>query len=55
MIQLARLFLNIQEGMTDQYDYEFLLEYIENLEGLTRVDIEEFIQNNYEEIVTWNP
>ena len=55
MMQLARVLLNIQENMTDQYDYEFLLDYIESLEGITRSDIEEYIHNNYEEIVTWRP
>lgn len=55
MIKLARVFLNIQEGVTDQYDYEFLLDYIEGLTGITRADIEEFIQNNYEELITWKP
>jgi len=54
-IKLARVFLNIQEGLTDQYDYEYLLDFIEGLTGITRRDIEESIQNNYEEIVSWEP
>ena len=52
-IRLARLFLNIQEGTTDELDYEFLVDYLEGLTGLTKEDIEEYIYNHYEELITW--
>ena len=52
-IRLGRLFLNIQEGMTDESDYEFLVDFVESVAGITREDIDEYIYNHYEELITW--
>ena len=55
MMRIARLVNNIQEGTTDIYDLQTMLEMLDEFMDLSEGNIDEYITNHYEELITWEP
>lgn len=55
MIRLARLAMNVRDGVTDALDYDTIIAIFEEFLGVTETDIDIYINGHQQEIIEWQP
>ena len=55
MIRIARLIVNIQEGITDAEDYNTAIQILDEFLTIDEAAVTEYIFGHYQEIIEWHP
>jgi hypothetical protein len=55
MIRLARLVMNIRDGVCDALDYDTVIAILSEFLSITEADVDSYMNDHEQEIVEWQP